>query len=420
MRRPDIFPLARFRTITIIITIVSIFVLSGCDESDGENPVVVNQPTDIFLKEYSIPSFWVLNSNIYRDLKIELDLPDDVKTSIESGGMEYPVVYLGFSLESNPADVSYIQLFDEGSIDRTTLPEYQNPTSGDLVTNDFKYQTRINTNFASDQSIYDVKFYAGWFNDPSEENPLSNETVPTSFTMTVEINSPPVITVTNFPDTLHSGFLPEVWTLDVVDADIGGGDEVVDVKMTLFSSLISIPRERVFTKDSGSIWKYSADSTFSEGLPTGDYRFQFDAMDLFDQKADSVDHEVYVINTAPWLENPLFPDTVYQPVIPGEINLYHFRVEAFDYQGLVDIDSVYFDMNLPNGQPILRHFRFGDEGDNGDAEADDGKYTYPLEFTSEGTSVLGTYTFRFFAKDRAGNLSESKNGQFVKLEEPGE
>ncbi len=420
MRRSAVFPLLIIKKYSLLIALFSIMLVFGCDESDDVNPITVNEPTDVLLKEYSIPNFWVLGSNIFRELKVELDLTQDVQDAIQDGVMDQPVVYVGFLLESDPENAVYIQLFDDGGSENPNLPEYQNSRSGDTASRDFKYQTLINAHFADDESNYDVKFYAGWFENPADVDPLTNETVPAAYSLDVEINSPPVITITSFPDTLHSGFQPEVWTLDIVDADIVGGDKVVDVTMTIFSDSLESPRVKVFTKDSGNTWKYSADSTFSWGLATGDYRFQFDAMDLFDQKADSVDHEIYLINTTPLLIDPEFPDTVYKPQNAGEDNFYYFRVTALDQQGLGDIDSVYYNFNYPNGDPGLLNLEFFDLGLNGDETAYDGRFVYELKFTSTGTSVLGTYTFSFFARDKAGNLSEPIQGQFVKLEEPGE
>jgi hypothetical protein len=126
-------------------------------------------------------------------------------------------------------------------------------------------------------------------------------------------------------------------------------------------------------------------------------------------------HTIFIGNTPPQIQNVVVPDTMNRPVTVGAYNRKLISAQVYDAQGLGDIDSVYFYSRKPdstfanNGQPILLvdngyPFNPNNPGvETGDQKAGDGIYSFSLLVTSD--TLTGFYTFTFYVRDKAGNLS---------------
>jgi hypothetical protein len=168
------------------------------------------------------------------------------------------------------------------------------------------------------------------------------------------------------------------------------------------------------------------DSTLGAGL-LGDYALNFQAVDSKGAISDTLEQSIFVENLPPRLIAIESPDTLQRQIaLPVLV-----RLNVSDPQGREDIDSVYFKFLKPDGTFGASaaseeggdfkeggfHFLLFDDGnpDIGDLQRDDGQYAY--SFPSRGDALLGTYTFFFFSRDRAGNLSaeEIRNFELVRF-----
>ena len=112
-------------------------------------------------------------------------------------------------------------------------------------------------------------------------------------------------------------------------------------------------------------------------------------------------------NVAPFLSNLNIPDS-----IPREQS-FIFNVEAFDSNGLSDINKVFFELYRPDGSIVeidpgsgLTEFLMHDDGNFevfGDSVAGDGIYSFKNLFAV--TAPNGNWKFVFQAEDRSDSLS---------------
>ena len=89
-------------------------------------------------------------------------------------------------------------------------------------------------------------------------------------------------------------------------------------------------------------------------------------------------------------------------------------VKAFDQNGLLDIEKVYFVVYRPNGTTNNNQNLMFDDGnvaEHGDQLAGDGIYSLLIQITS--SNIKGTYNFEFQAKDRSGEFSNIINHSVV-------
>jgi hypothetical protein len=111
--------------------------------------------------------------------------------------------------------------------------------------------------------------------------------------------------------------------------------------------------------------------------------------------------KIIQVQYAPVLYDLAMPDSIQR----NSPYIYYVFITAFDPDGLVDVDSVYFRVTRPdnsvNPNPIIMH----DDGLYGDSLAYDGRYTVGLRTYGDTTSQLGQYVFEFYAKDKQGNNS---------------
>lgn len=109
-------------------------------------------------------------------------------------------------------------------------------------------------------------------------------------------------------------------------------------------------------------------------------------------------------NTIPVLSEPNVPATISRTATP---NTHLLSVKADDADAICDdaITRVFFNSFLPNGSAATGNpFNMRDDGKEGDAIANDGRYSLTIQITAQ--VATGTYRFEFQAQDRNGGLSE--------------
>ncbi len=102
----------------------------------------------------------------------------------------------------------------------------------------------------------------------------------------------------------------------------------------------------------------------------------------------------------PTLSNIVAPDSLQR----GSPDTSYIFIDAFDPDGLADIDSVYFLVTKPDGTSNGIHQYMRDDGIAGDSTASDGTYTLGILAPTMANDP-GEYIFRFYSFDLDGNNS---------------
>ncbi len=90
----------------------------------------------------------------------------------------------------------------------------------------------------------------------------------------------------------------------------------------------------------------------------------------------------------------------------GSQDTAYIYVDAYDPDGLSDIDSVYFMVTRPDGSSNGLHFHMHDDGEAGDIMAGDGTYTLGI-LAPDPENQSGDYVFTFYAWDSEGHGSNN-------------
>ncbi len=166
-----------------------------------------------------------------------------------------------------------------------------------------------------------------------------------------------------------------------------------------------------------------ADSTVSGSITVvppsvyvGDLTYKFTAYNRVGAPGNSVSSLVKLFNSKnrpPMLDSVSAPDSVM--IDSTQAILFSLYATASDSDGLNDIKEVYFDTFKPNGNPSSGNpFLMYDDGGasgspaDGDSVANDGVYTLTIQLPpliAPTPPALGDYTFKFYAMDRSGAVS---------------
>jgi hypothetical protein len=240
-------------------------------------------------------------------------------------------------------------------------------------------------------------------------------------------NYPPVIGTITAPDTFAVPRLRPIVQISVAD-----NDGISDISQAYFESQAVQGQARIFESDLFNDGNYelhgddvAGDSVFSARLDSsfmvdkkGSYLLWFHVLDSFLEKNEVVpSHELFVANTPPRIIDIILPEVMERPVTSGAYKLGFLTVRVSDDQGLADIDSVYFYSRKPDSTMANegKYLFLVDNGlpfapnkllEHGDLQAGDGIYSYSLLVYN--TYALGTYTFTFYARDKAGNFSTAQ------------
>ncbi len=104
----------------------------------------------------------------------------------------------------------------------------------------------------------------------------------------------------------------------------------------------------------------------------------------------------------PILFNPIGPDSLEK----GSPDIYYIFINAYDPDGLADIDSVYFIATRPDSSSNGIHRYLHDDGELGDIAAGDSIFTLGIQAPAP-QNQSGDYIFTFYALDTMGNSSNN-------------
>ncbi len=193
--------------------------------------------------------------------------------------------------------------------------------------------------------------------------------------------------------TIRMNFTPSSEVSDVF-CDIIASDQ---------SKLNSSPFQ-LFDNDDN---RFKNDFPLSEFYPNGIYNIKYyvkNADETLQQVAlGSFKYNNGQENIAPVISNLVAPDTV---TIGSDTTFIQITLDVEDANGLNDIEFVWFDSFLPNGNPSSQNpIALFDDGTNGDLVPGDGTYSLIVILPPVGVT-RGTFQWEFQAKDR-GNKSSN-------------
>ena len=158
----------------------------------------------------------------------------------------------------------------------------------------------------------------------------------------------------------------------------------------------------------------AGDNTFSNKYPfsqsylNGKYTIQYFIVNHNDNVVLAAEHSFNYNNNItdipPVVSNLIAPDTV---SLASDIVHIPLSVQVADSNGLGDIEYVFFNSFLPNGNPSSQNpFLMFDDGNpvHGDAVAGDGIYSQIISLPPTGVTK-GTYRWEFQARDREKKTS---------------
>ena len=311
-----------------------------------------------------------------------------------SSGIDSVLLYLR---NSQQEVVAHWQLLDDGGqID---------PNSGDVIAFDQVYSRRIvparELKDRLSEGIYRVVVTAY----SVEGESVQVDTLNTEFLL----NHPPRLLQVSFPDSIPPGMPPTPIRFAVQDSD--GVADVQGVLIVgrragentiIFRDIIPGPAD-----PQGQI-SSQIDSSYGAGKD-GTYRLTFVAFDRIGDQSTPLEKSIQVRNSPPDIWNAQTPDSLQVPTTGTKKIV--ITVQVSDGQGLADVDSVFFNSYLPNGQPSQGNpflmydnglpYEVNDPQAAGDEQAGDGIYTLTI-FLAAGTPP-GDYRFAFWAVDRVGH-----------------
>ncbi len=210
------------------------------------------------------------------------------------------------------------------------------------------------------------------------------------------------------PDTLLSGSQPVLFSVTVQDSDQFVDPIDVVMRLSRGDSVWTLSRQESVDANT-ALFGAMFDSTLAVGL-AGDQTLQFQAVDADAGGSKMVTKEIFLENEPPIMFDPETPTRMERRT--GEF--LYVRLSVSDPQGAADIDSVYFKFHKPDGSfggASVKdggfHYLLVDNGSEfyRDAEKGDGRFAFAFDIPDEDAQ-LGSYTFLFFSRDKAGNLGD--------------
>jgi hypothetical protein len=312
-------------------------------------------------------------------------------------------------------DVNFIlmRLFDY-SYKVSTLVDtlYDNASSGDVVPGDGVFSLSINSTKIMDAPGK----YILEFSHPEVKEILLDTVV----LLGGNKNLPPVLSGLILPETvsLDSPETKHYIFIDVIDPQ--GKSDILEVKGKVYYPYFATPNLEIILKNEGIppeilknennyVYIFQPNDIARRG--TGEYSILFNARD----KRGNVSNSLYgsisffsqIENLPPIIEYVNAPDTV-----SSSIGTLLLEVKVKDVNGRGDIEIVYFNSFLPDGNPSTNNpFYMYDDGSelsidggiSGDKVKDDGIYS---RIISVPPTAKGNYLFIFYAVDKVKNISE--------------
>lgn len=383
--------------------LLAFVLISGCDETQNPVPPQTDGRLDGSLELLLLPDLWALGDPGAREIRVKLHLDDVTREAIFEGDMAHPRVNAAIHPLDDVTDTTaFFALHDDGGqVALNPAANYLRDRSGDLVPRDLVFTVRLDARFTGDVGDYLIRFRAA-----SEQEGYSAWLDPADLqdTLTVAATSPPVLSAPILPDSLHAGFAEQTWSVNATDPDDASPEAIASVTLQVLRQG-SVRKQRSLTAGGDGSWSLTTDNAFATALVTDSYTFRLVAEDLFGL-TDTLEHTVWIENTAPELFGLAAPDTMRRPS-SGE-NLYHFRVSVRDAQSLADLGAVTWTAIFPGSGSESDPFTMSDDGNtaqSGDSTAGDGRFAYPVTLTQSTIDTVQSWPLRFHAVDRAGNLA---------------
>jgi len=206
------------------------------------------------------------------------------------------------------------------------------------------------------------------------------------------------------PDTLVSGSPPFPITATVLDSQQFVDPVEVAMRFGRGDGIWSLSLQDTISPTT-ALFSAMFDSTLAAGL-SGSQSLQLQAAVPGGGGSTMVTRGIFLENEPPVLFDPEAPARMERQT--GE--RIQVRISVTDPQGAADVDSVYFKFRKPDGsfggeseKAGGFHFLLVDNGvQHGDEEEGDGRFAYNFKIVED--ALLGSYSFDFYARDRAGNL----------------
>lgn len=380
------------------LVLIAVFLISGCTEEKA-NPVDTGVHPSIL--KVDIPDKWNTLTDEYYKVEVMVDDPQ--------GPGNIAGVYIMIVDQISGSEVFSDSLRDDGA--------FYYPEDGDVLAGDGVLSNRYRTiDIISGQEETEYLLYIVAVDEQNHES------LQLEFPVTMGPNHRPQIKQISTPDTLSADISDVIFTISVSDSD-----GIDDIQSAYFES------SKVYTKFEQQLYNdgdfvnhgdlVAGDSIFSARIfpdfitgKEGEYRLIFHVTDTYNESnpGDAVKN-VYIGNLPGSFLDIFVPATMNIPSTQGTYNRELMTAEVFDPEGLADIDSVYFFSRKPdstmanNGLPFLMM----DNGlpfninnslvEAGDLSASDGIYSFSLVIFSDFNP--GEYTFTFYMRDKAGNLT---------------
>ena len=388
------------KTILLSTLLLSILWIASCSEE--KNPVTTGE--DPIISKTNLNNNWSTQSTNFYKTEVWVNDPQGLDN--------LTVVYLSVFESSDDTEIFSDSLYDEGS--------YYKPEAGDVLAGDGVFSNRFRTSDITDskeQTEYIFRFVA--IDKQNNESQIWENLV--SFVP----NSLPVIHQISAPDSFSSHDENTVFIITVSDED--GIEDVVKgyfESENLANGLVQYEMDMFNDGDFENHGDLLAgDSLFSTRVfpgflvgKKGAYKLIFHVEDTVEEEnIDKPEHFIHLTNFAGQINNLNLPEVMTIPSEPGEPARELMTAEVTDSEGLADIDSVYFFSLKPdstyanNGQPFI----MVDNGlsydplnpliKTGDETSGDGVYS--LSLLVFNGSIPGDYTFSFYIRDKAGNLT---------------
>lgn len=223
--------------------------------------------------------------------------------------------------------------------------------------------------------------------------------------------------VVSIPTPTNFRYIPGDSTI-TISISLRNNDLVKSVFVNIYSSAnIKLNGSPLLLLDNGNIANGDLvrnDNTFSnrfplsQSFPNGRYRIEYYITDVIDiTKQSGISNFIYdngQSNVPPVISNLVMPDSIQLDV------QFLMSVDVSDSNGTSDILEVFYELFRPDGTKItnsqgISEFPLFDTGINGDAVANDQKYSVFLTFPSSSNPPKGGWRFEFSARDRSRTLS---------------
>jgi len=195
-------------------------------------------------------------------------------------------------------------------------------------------------------------------------------------------------------------------SLITITINFSNSSEVTNVFCDVFASDQSKLNPSPFPLPDNGNNRFSNEFPLSAFYPNGIYNIKY-----YVKNADETLQQVALAsfkynngqdNLPPVISNLIAPDTV---TIGSDTTFIQITLDVEDANGMNDVEFVWFDSFLPNGNPSSQNpIAMFDDGTHGDETAGDGTYSRIVILPPVGVSK-GTFRWEFQAIDRGGESS---------------